>query len=131
MRKLTIAALTLMGIFAIGQAALAADATVDEIKKGIGGNTLHYVSPSNKIYKLLYTLGGEVVIVIKESTFTDRGKWWVPKNGILCSKYNKIAKGKERCSTNVHFSADGSLTATNVEGKTATYKILKGNQTSF
>ena len=49
MRKLTIVAMALVGIMAFGQAAVAADATVDEIKKGIGGNTLHYVSPGLRI----------------------------------------------------------------------------------
>ena len=41
-----------------------------------------------------------------EKGYSDEGKWWVTDDGKSCTQFNKLRKGKERCSI-ISKSCDG------------------------
>jgi hypothetical protein len=131
MRKAMIIALALCGLFAFGRAAMAEGATVAEIKKALSGNTTEGSNRHGTAMRVLHAANGEVVFALENGNYSDRGKWWIPKDGVVCYQWEKIGGGNERCSTNVHFDADGRYVATNADGKTGKAKILQGNQVGF
>ena len=65
MRKLGLVVLALTGIFAFDQAATAEEATVDELKKALSGNTIEGKNRNGTPLRVLHAANGKTVFEIK------------------------------------------------------------------
>ena len=131
MRKLILFTIIMGVSFGFGQLAMADMATVDALKQALSGNTIEGKNRHGTPLRVLHATNGTTIFELKRGGFSDRGKWWVKADGVVCYQWQKIGKGKERCNTNAHIDGEGRVVSTAVNGKTGKLKILKGNQIDF
>ena len=46
----------------------------------------------------LYKRADGTMVYKTEKGYSDEGKWWITDDGKSCTQFNKLRKGKERCS---------------------------------
>ncbi|MCV6577363.1 MAG: hypothetical protein OIF58_16695 [Cohaesibacter sp.] len=92
-------ALTGLIVIAVTAPSLAATLSGPEMKDQMIGKTMKW-KKGKYSGTIIMKSNGQAVVTIdqKVKVRKDTGKWWI-KNNKLCSKYNKVRKGKAKCYT--------------------------------
>jgi hypothetical protein len=91
-------AVGLIGCLATAPAAFGAEAvmTPSELQSLFSNVTISHVSPrSGDAVRLIFQSNG--TLDGRAGNRSDRGKWWVSRNGRLCFQFPKLEQGERHC----------------------------------
>lgn len=96
-----------------------------ELKEIFSGNTVTGSTPRGATFWLYRNPNGESVIVT-ESGWSAKSKYWITDNNQICAKSPKKYEGKERCFTFYRAGKD-QYKVVRPDGSEGRHILIKGN----
>jgi hypothetical protein len=78
--------------------------SVEQVQALLPGATGYGTSSRGAAFQVKYFANGKMTISTG-TNFSDRGKWWI-EDGVYCSQWEKVRKGKKGCFVYFHKSGD-------------------------
>jgi hypothetical protein len=133
LRRWIVAAALIAAGALLGGGAVAEDASPENIRKFLEGNTLSGHNPqTNNEFVVFHEAGGKTRLYVRGNfgQMRDFGTWELEAPNKICIRHPKVNNNEKLCST-VHTITAEEMTYTTPTGVRITAKILKGNSGSL